>query len=288
MQTQQLLSKIQPYASGWKISDPVLVAQTPTSWLFKVKQRKSGAAALKLLRPEAGDDERFGGDILDWYAGSGAAKVFAISHDAVLLEWLDGGPLSALVHEGKDDTATEIICQVVSQLHAPRPFPPARELISLNDRFAELFKVDKARWPFAARDLLIRAQIVAKAMLDSATEEMPLHGDIHHDNILFSKRSWLAIDPKGLIGDPAYEVANCFLNPVGAIELCADTERIARMLDQFTSKLGFDRTRVLGFAVGHAALSACWSLSENQPIKHNLTILPWLISAYEFAAESAR
>lgn len=288
MQSHQHMSLIEPYLSGWKLSDPQLVAETATSWVYKVKQRKTGFAALKLLRAEAGDDERFGGDMLDWYAGAGAAKVFAISHDAVLLEWLDGGALSALVYDGQDETATDIICQIVSQLHSPRAHPPARQLIPLATRFEALFATDKSRWPFAARDLVIRAQIIAKSMLDSVMQEVPLHGDIHHDNILFSQRSWVAIDPKGLIGDPAYEVANSFLNPLGASELCADPERITRMLDQFTNRLGLDRTRILGFAVGRAALAASWTLTANGPIKHELAILPWLISAYELAVESAR
>lgn len=286
MQSHDPKSLIEPYLGGWKLSDPELIAETPTSWVYKVRRRKSEYAALKLLRADAGDDERFGGDMLDWYAGQGAARVYALSHNAVLLEWLDGEPLSALVLDDQDDKATDIICQIIAQLHAPREYPPARELIPLHTRFEALFKTDKSRWPFAARDLLIRAQIIARKMLESITEEVPLHGDIHHDNIFFSTRSWVAIDPKGLIGDPAYEVANSFLNPIDASVLAADPKRIARMTEQFTERLRLDRLRVLGFAAAHAALSASWTLESNGSIKHQLAILPWLISAYEAAAEA--
>jgi streptomycin 6-kinase len=35
-----------------------------------------------------------------------------------------------------------------------------------------------------------------------------LHADLHHHNILAAERHpWLAIDPKGVIGDAAYERA---------------------------------------------------------------------------------
>lgn len=287
MQTRDSVSPIEPFLDRWKLSDPVLVAETPTSWVFKVARKKGGAAALKLLRPGMGEDERLGGHMLDWYGGQGAARVYALANDALLLEWLDGQPLSELVYQGKDGTATELICQIVAQLHLPRE-TALPELLPLGLRFDGLFNADKARWPFAARDLFVRAQIVARGLLETATHEVPLHGDLHHGNILFSPRSWVAIDPKGLYGDPAYEVANCFMNPMDATDICADPDRIARLTDNFSQRLGMDRVRVLGFAVVHAALSACWSLEVNQPVKHQLVILPRLIFAHELALEAAR
>lgn len=49
-------------------------------------------------------------------------------------------------------------------------------------------------------------------------------GDLHHDNILqnsddearysFSDGGWLVIDPKGVIGEQAYEVAAFIRNPI--------------------------------------------------------------------------
>ena len=44
---------------------------------------------------------------------------------------------------------------------------------------------------------------------------MLIHGDLHHYNILLSKDSWLAIDPKGVIGPAAYEVGPLLMNPLG-------------------------------------------------------------------------
>ncbi|GAB3952019.1 aminoglycoside phosphotransferase family protein [Kribbella albertanoniae] len=53
--------------------------------------------------------------------------------------------------------------------------------------------------------------VVARAfgVIDELVREQPdvlIHGDLHHRNILSADREpWLAIDPKGLIGDPAYD-----------------------------------------------------------------------------------
>jgi streptomycin 6-kinase len=39
-------------------------------------------------------------------------------------------------------------------------------------------------------------------LLTTQREKVVLHGDMHHGNVLnFGSRGWLAIDPKGLIGE---------------------------------------------------------------------------------------
>jgi len=284
MRPNDSVSRAGAYVDRWNLADPVLIAETATSWIYKVARRKGGAAALKLLKPDTGDEERLGAQLLNWYGGDGAARVYAQTEDATLIEWLNGHALSELVHQGKDVTATDIICQIVTQLHMQRQ-TPAPDLVPLNVRFAALFETDMVQWPFAGRDLLIRAKIIARSLLDSVEEEIPLHGDLHHDNILFSPRSWVAIDPKGILGDPAYEVANCFQNPKSTTDVCADPARIIALASTFQERLGFNKARMLGFAVSHAALSACWSVAAGIPIMHQLAILPRLISAHERESE---
>src|SRR6266567_6137524 len=42
----------------------------------------------------------------------------------------------------------------------------------------------------------------------SSAEPVLVHGDLHHDNVLSSARAgWLAIDPKGVAAEPAYETS---------------------------------------------------------------------------------
>jgi streptomycin 6-kinase len=52
------------------------------------------------------------------------------------------------------------------------------------------------------------AEALFAELLASTQQEMLLHGDLHHTNILTAGRQpWLAIDPKGVIGEPAYEAS---------------------------------------------------------------------------------
>jgi streptomycin 6-kinase len=264
----------------WSLSKAVPVSETPTSWLYRVEQNGRNTAALKILKPDAGDDEKRGGELLAWYAGEGAVTVFDSTENAVFMEWVEGAELATLSRSGKDDDAIGAICTVIKHLHRPRDGAP-EGLTPLRQRFETLFNTSARVWPNTARDLFARSVGIGLGMFDKPTAQIPLHGDLHHQNILYSDRGWLAIDPKGLVGDPAYEVANIFQNPLGAEKLVANPGRVHRLTDMFSERLSMSRKRVLGWASAHTALSACWDIEEGQNITHQLAVLPHLLAAYD-------
>ena len=266
----------------WSLTKSTPVAETATSWIFRVEQNGRNFAALKIIKPEAAREEGRGSHLLQWYEGDGAATVFDIHGDTIFMEWLDGGTLGDPVRAGKDDEGTVAIATVVASLHRPRPNAPDN-LRPLREHFQILFDTDVRAWPHTARDLYARSAGIALKLFDRPSALVPLHGDIHHDNILSSDRGWLAIDPKGLIGDPAYELANVFINPMGAGHLAADPRRIGARADILSQRLAYPRKRILGWAVAHAALSACWLLEEGKSITHQLACLPQLLSTYDLA-----
>lgn len=266
----------------WSLTKATPVAETATSWIFRVEQNGRNFAALKILKSLAAEEERRGSMLLNWYGGEGAATVFDMHGDTIFMEWLDGGTLGDPVRSGRDDEGTIAIATVVASLHRPRTDIPAG-LQPLRERFQPLFDTDVRAWPHTARDLYARASGIALKLFDRPSAQIPLHGDIHHDNILSSDRGWLAIDPKGLIGDPAYDLANVFINPKGAGHLATDPRRIAARADILSERLPYGRKRLLGWAAAHAALSACWLLAEEGSITHQLACLPPLLSAYDQA-----
>lgn len=260
----------------WGLSRPILVAESATSIVYRVGLREGGAAALKLFKPDITEEIR-GTIVLAWYGGEGAADVFDATSDAVLMEWLPGPALSSLIAEGEDAEAAEIVAGVIASLHAPRE-GEIHGMISLEDRFQALIRGNPRLWPGAAHDLFARASGIALALLDSPSRVIPLHGDLHYGNILHAPRGWLAIDPKGLVGDPAYEVAPVFLNPMDNRALCTDPRRIEKLTSIFATKLGLDSGRVLRFAAVHAALSACWSLAAGEEPRHAVAVLERLLT----------
>lgn len=266
----------------WSLTKSTPIADTPTSSIFRVEQNGRNFAVLKILKAGKGDGEQRGGALMNWYGGEGAATVFDSHGNTLFMEWLDGAPLGDAVRQGRDEEASIALATVVASLHRPRPGAPD-DLLPLREHFEPLFSTNIRDWPHTARDLFARASGVALRLFDRPSAQIPLHGDLHHDNIISSGRGWLAIDPRALLGDPAYEVANALNNPVGAEALVKDPRRIAAMSDLLAQRLGFNRKRILGWAAAHAALSACWSLSDGQPINDQLAMLPLLLSAYDQA-----
>ncbi len=265
----------------WSLTKSTPVAETHTSWVFRVEQNGRNFAALKILKPNEVEEQR-GSRLLAWYGGEGAATVFDMHGDTIFMEWLDGGTLGDPVRAGKDDEGTIALATVVASLHRQRSETPP-ELQPLRQRFQTLFDTDVRAWPHTARDLYARACGIALKLFDRPSAQIPLHGDVHHDNILSSDRGWLAIDPKGVLGDPAYDLANVFINPKGAAHLATDPRRIAARADILSQRLDYPRKRILGWAAAHAALSACWELAEERSITHQLACLPHLLSAYDQA-----
>lgn len=99
-----------------------------------------------------------------------------------------------------------------------------------------------------------------------------LHGDLHYANILLSdQQGWLAIDPKGVIGEREYEI------PFPRLQDEINKNVIKRQLDQFIEISGFDRSRVLAWAFCKTALAAWWSFEDQdeiwQPFLHCAEIL---------------
>jgi streptomycin 6-kinase len=84
-----------------------------------------------------------------------------------------------------------------------------------------------------------------------------LHGDIHHYNIRYSPRGWLAFDPKGVVGERTYDCANALCNPVMP-ELVHNETRLLNNAAILADALELELGRVLAFTFIYACLNASW------------------------------
>lgn len=241
------------YIDRWRLipeGDPIV---TRTSRLLPVRWR--GVVAMLKVAVDA--EEELGNELMAWWDGQGVPLVLAREGKAILLERAQGeGSLAGLVRDGGDDEATCIICEVAEKLHLPKA-QPLPHLVPLSEWFGELGSAAHTHggiFSFAAA--------TADNLLSAPREVSVLHGDIHHDNILqFGHRGWLAIDPKGLIGERGFDYANLFCNPDP--ESAGDHTRFRRRLEIVTEAARLDPIRLLRWILAWGGLSAAWKINDH-------------------------
>lgn len=240
------------YISRWGLVPDGDAIVTHSSRLLPV--RRDGEPAMLKIAVEP--EEKWGNGLMIWWSGIGAARVLEHDADAILLERAMGcRSLADMASHGKDDEASRIICDVVAGLHAPRHSSPPK-LVPLTDWFRTLE-------PMASREggILLRSAATARALLANPSEVVPLHGDVHHGNILdFEARGWRAIDPKRLEGERGFDYANLFCNPNHPVATAPD--RLARQASVVAEAAGLARKRLLQWIVAWAGLSAAWSIED--------------------------
>jgi streptomycin 6-kinase len=204
-------------------------------------------------------------EALRHYNGDGAVLLLeAIPEDGILLlERLQPG--TPVLDLGDDTKATSIAAQVMRRLWKPAPpdnhFPTLADWARGFQRLRQTFAGGTGPFP---GEYVERAESLYKELLVSSQPAVVLHGDLHHWNILSAQRQpWLAIDPKGIIGEPAYEVGAWMRNPSPFLDDFPGALKITnRRLDQFSEELGFDRKRLKDWTFTQAVLSAWWSYED--------------------------
>ena len=103
-----------------------------------------------------------------------------------------------------------------------------------------------------------------------ATQSRPrlLHGDLHHSNVLLdSGRGWLAIDPKGVVGELEYEVGAALRNPYERPDVFTKPAAIARRVERFERELHLNAGRMLAWAFAQAVLAAVWEVEDGCAVR---------------------
>ena len=97
---------------------------------------------------------------------------------------------------------------------------------------------------------------------------MPLHGDLHHGNVLdFGSRGWLAIDAVGVWGERGFDYANIFSNPDlddPSAPVATLPHRFAQRLSIVTQAANIERDRMLQWIIAWCGLSAAWYLEDGE------------------------
>jgi streptomycin 6-kinase len=202
-------------------------------------------------------------EALRLYDGRGMARLLEADADrgAMVLERLrPGAPLSDI---SDDDRAASIAAGLMTRLQ--RPAPPDHPFPTVEDWAAGLRRL-RARFDGGTGplpDALVeRAESLFSELIDTMGPPVVLHGDLHQGNVLSAEREpWLAVDPKGVVGEAEYE-AGAFLRNRLLVQ-SNPRAALAKRVDRFAAELACDRERVAGWGLAQAVLSAWWSYEDH-------------------------
>lgn len=207
--------------------------------------RQGEPVVLKVARIE---EERRGGRLMAWWSRHGGLPVLEADDDAILMRRAGRSLLDLPA-----DEADRVLLETALALHA-MPSPPASvALVPLRTWFHDL--VDEPQ----TDPVLAAAASIARDLLAEAGPSVALHGDLHHGNVLELDGQWVAIDPKGLIGAPEFDLANLFCNPTEEVA----GARLDGRLGRAAEVAGVDRDRLRAWVLAWCGLSLAWSSDES-------------------------
>ncbi len=261
-------TRVAHYAAIWDLDILPPFAGLSYNYVTPARRRDGSAAVLKIGLPEP--EQRSEIYALQAFAGRGITRLLEADPDeqVALIERLSPGVMLSTLYPDEDAKATEIGARVMRAVAMPAP-DDRSNFVVLEDWFKRGLgglrsEFDGGVGPFPEA-LVERTEGLFQELNGSVDSLSLIHGDLHHMNILSSDAhgGWLAIDPKGLIADRAYEPAPFILNPHDLGKLPNLNTTLERRIDQFAEILEIDRYRVHGWTLAFTVLSAWWSYGSN-------------------------
>jgi streptomycin 6-kinase len=216
------------------------------SWVAPVDLADGSEAVIKIGLPQ--DESRFEAQALRFLDGRGAVRVLQASSDgySLLLErCVPGTDLWSL----GDEEGNAVACRLLNRMW--REPDPSAPFMSLSDFVAHWWD-DLPRLTAAGDydgELVAEAVARGRELAASQPRCVLLHGDLNPGNVLAALREpWLIIDPKPLVGEPAYDLAQWLYNRARFVIQSDDAVAVLRQqIDRFAAELGLDPARIAGW-----------------------------------------
>lgn len=251
--------RLRAHAERWGVVLDERTIKTANA-LIAFGRRAADPVALKIVKGEG--DEWRSGEIVRAFGGRGMLRALEFDDGAILLERLmPGESLVDVVLRGDDDEATSIVARIIAELSPDSPPSGVPTLAEWGRSFERYQSSGDDQIP---RSVVDEAAAHFAELCNTQKDRRLLHGDLQHTNILFDdRRGWLAIDPKGVIGEREFEVCAFLRNPIQAPRFFTDLTAVERRLRLACDKARLSYERALRWVFAGAILSAIWGVEDD-------------------------
>jgi streptomycin 6-kinase len=199
-----------------------------------------------------------------------------LNQGAILITRAVPGKTLISLFPSADDKALGIACGLAKKLH--------RAIIPANHKFpllSEWLSIIDQNWELPTEKLQL-ARNLKNGLINNSETNVLLHGDLHYANILSDGDDWVVIDPKGVIGDPLYDVTGCLLRePFKQMMGLPDVEaRLQHRMMFVADYLKTDLKQIWAWTYIQSVMSICWSLEDRQDVNLKRVFLDILEESY--------
>lgn len=254
----ELIDILTKYRDLWKLDSFTYIYYLSPNYLFKCHSEIYGEVILKIGKPQEMQNEI---KALLLYRGHKLCNIYEydLANGVFLEEEIKPGMrLRSITNLEK---RLEIFCHLVKDLYLQvfdkTSFPTYLDWINRAHNYVKTINHQ------ALKAYMDEALDYVKTLSLTYNRQYLLHGDLHHDNILLSSDGkYKIIDPKGVIGDPIFDLSQFMINENN--HQYDDTLKMnfGFMINYLANNLNLPLEVVKKSLFIQAVLSECWNVES--------------------------
>lgn len=245
----------------WALNNITPVNNMTFNYVAKATTRAGQPVIFKISYDEKSiADEK---QALIYFNANGSIKLIDNNkqYHALLIQQAIPGTTLKSFYPDQINFVMDCYVDTIKRLHDKR-LPAKHSYHHISDWLKAIDKL-KPNQPCPAH-LLEIAISLKNALLATLTTEVFLHGDLHHDNILKNDDQWLAIDPKGIIGEAEFEIAAFDFMYITELVNQADIKVLFESrVNLLAQKANLNAQRIKDWVFVRLILMAAWHIEEN-------------------------
>jgi len=199
---------------------------------------------------------------LKYFDGDGSIRLISSNpaYHALLLQQATPGETLKSLYPSQMEYVMDSYISTMNKLHN-KPLPKIHHYRHIGDWLGAIDNFSDQACP---PHLTKKAIALKNELLSSITNEIFLHGDLHHDNILKNDDHWLAIDPKGMVGDAEFEIAAFDFMYVSELANKNNVKNIfEERVNLLACKANLNAQRIKDWVFVRLILMAAWHVEDN-------------------------
>ncbi|MCL2406377.1 MAG: aminoglycoside phosphotransferase family protein [Defluviitaleaceae bacterium] len=252
---EKLRADLDKYRLLWGLSEIEQIDYYSVNCLFYCLSAEHGACVLK-INPNAGG-ARSEYNMLKDFGGGGMCRVHEadLYGGALLIERISPG--TQLRDETGFDIRLGVFCTLFRGLHKPPGGGVKYDTyMGWVSRIAAFLRQLKDHKELSAK--MDKAEEICRELWDKYPRRLLLHGDLHHDNILLGESGYRAVDPKGVVGDPVFDIPRFMLNE----DDLDKNDKFACLVQKLSAELGVDESDIRRLYYVEICMENSWSAED--------------------------